>query len=321
MKLQGTKRQGMKLLAGFSMAVAAAAQGVVVETATAGFAVAPLSARGDLSRQATAARRAIRGKVYRYRAFVTGTPDPAPLAKALGAAPVTVIRVQGLPLAGALISLEAVTARGKNPGGLLFLSGQPATNADQSFAQLDTVLRAAALEPSDLLQLTCYSTAPENASATLSLAARRYPAAARNLVQIPAPEGRTLIECEAVARARRPAGYLNPESLAKSANYTQAVGIDTPKLMWSGLREVGECSAGAVRAAFTALAGTLDARGGSIRQVAMSHLYPYSKDASDLLRAIRFDFYDRARPPASTMLVFPPGPGPCAAIETVQPVR
>ena len=311
----------MRVFAGLLAAVSAAAQVVVVDTARAGFAVAPLSARGDALRQAKDGRRAIGGKPHRYRAFVTVDADHAALAKALGTRAVSVVRVAGLPLPGAVLSLEAVTATGRNPNGLLFLSGQPSDRAEKSFDQLDAVLREAGIEAGGLLQLTCFSSTLADAPATLAVAARRYPSAARNLVQILAPEGRTFIECEGVARARQEAAYLNPPGLPKSPNYTQAVGIDAPRLVWSGLHRAADCSPAAVRSAFTAMADALASRGASVREVAVSQLYPFSREGGDLIRSTRFDFYDRAYPPGSTMVNFPPQPGVCVAVEAVAPQR
>ena len=51
---------------------------------------------------------------------------------------------------------------------------------------------------------------------------------------------------------------------------------------------------------------SLQAAGASIKQVAMSSLFPTSQAASDLIRQTRFDFYDKTRPPASTLLLSPP---------------
>ena len=311
----------MRAFAGLLAAVSAAAQVVVVDTARAGFAVAPLSAHGDVLRQAKDGRRAIGGKPYRYRAFVTVDADPSALAKAVGTRAISVVRVAGLPLPGAVLSLEAVTAAGHNPNGLLFLSGQPSDLAEKSFDQLDKVLHAAGIEPAGLLQLTCFSSTLDHASATLALAARRYPSAARNLVQILAPEGRTFIECEGVAQARQATGYLNPSPLPTSPNYTQAVGADSPRLVWSGLHRAADCSPAAVRSAFAAMAGALGSKGASVREVAMSQLYPFSKEGADLIRSTRFDFYDRAHPPGSTMVNFPPQPGVCVAVEAIAPQR
>jgi len=44
--------------------------------------------------------------------------------------------------------------------------------------------------------------------------------------------------------------------------------------------------------------------GASVKDVAMSHIYPLSNQSADQVRRIRFEFYDKARPPASTMLIF-----------------
>ena len=41
-----------------------------------------------------------------------------------------------------------------------------------------------------------------------------------------------------------------------------------------------------------------------MKNVAMSSLYPLSTSIAEQVRRIRFDFYDKSRPPASTMLNF-----------------
>jgi hypothetical protein len=44
--------------------------------------------------------------------------------------------------------------------------------------------------------------------------------------------------------------------------------------------------------------------GASIKEVAWSSIYPLSNSIGDQVRKIRFEFYDPARPPASTLLAF-----------------
>ena len=59
-----------------------------------------------------------------------------------------------------------------------------------------------------------------------------------------------------------------------------------------------------VRLAFGRLGNALESVGGSFKNVAMTQLYPLSRATADLIRKIRFEFCDPARPPASTSLLF-----------------
>ncbi|MBO0719900.1 MAG: RidA family protein [Blastocatellia bacterium] len=74
-------------------------------------------------------------------------------------------------------------------------------------------------------------------------------------------------------------------------------------VVYSELRLVGPQEA-ETRAAFAQLQQALESAGSSIKQVEMSQLYPTSRTGSELVRKVRFDFYDKARPPASTLLIF-----------------
>jgi enamine deaminase RidA (YjgF/YER057c/UK114 family) len=48
----------------------------------------------------------------------------------------------------------------------------------------------------------------------------------------------------------------------------------------------------------------LTAVGASIKEVVWSSVYPLSQSIADEVRKIRFEYYDLARPPASTLLPF-----------------
>ena len=52
------------------------------------------------------------------------------------------------------------------------------------------------------------------------------------------------------------------------------------------------------------LAKSLEPAGAKLTGVAMSSIYPLSSMITEKVRAIRFEFYDKTRPPASTMLTF-----------------
>ena len=56
--------------------------------------------------------------------------------------------------------------------------------------------------------------------------------------------------------------------------------------------------------AFGRLDKALDAVHSSLKLVAFSSLYPLSNGMLAKIRNIRFEYYDKARPPASTMVLF-----------------
>jgi enamine deaminase RidA (YjgF/YER057c/UK114 family) len=58
------------------------------------------------------------------------------------------------------------------------------------------------------------------------------------------------------------------------------------------------------RLAFQRLERTLQSGGGSLKTAVMMNIYPLSVQLMDLVRGVRFEFLDRERPPASTMLLF-----------------
>jgi enamine deaminase RidA (YjgF/YER057c/UK114 family) len=59
-----------------------------------------------------------------------------------------------------------------------------------------------------------------------------------------------------------------------------------------------------VRLAFQRMAKVLEAQKTSTKQVVFSNLYPISNRVLELARKVRFEFFDTAKPPASTALVF-----------------
>ena len=97
---------------------------------------------------------------------------------------------------------------------------------------------------------------------------------------------------------------VQPEGLAHSPNYSHVALLGPGKVIFSGMHYARGTQDSDARELFTALDEELATAASGARHVAMSSLYPTSTAASDLVRRIRFEFYDRSRPPASTMVVF-----------------
>ncbi len=307
---------------------------IVAETRKLSFQVAPMSPKGLLSQQVRDGIKAIGrlnggANIVRLRAFVAGTGDLRRVqavvseefsARRAALPVITVVQVGALPMEGAQVVLEAVSAgrRDVNPHGLAFLSGQ-AVSADEellnieplaakSIGQLRTALAGAGLAPADVMRATCFCSSLHDLDAVRRLAGAEYPNAALNFVQMQRGHTRGLVECEAVARLKSPPGaplkLVNPPGLASSPNYSQVALVGAGRVALSGSQLAFRAQDDDVRLAFERLSKSMEPTGASLRHVAMSSIYPLSSVMTDKVRALRFEFYDRSRPPASTMLLF-----------------
>lgn len=296
--------------------------------------VTPLSAKGLMSQQTREAvkslLRQLRGaQVVRVRAFVAGSGDLRRVQSIVAemfaerhlALPVmSVVQVGALPLAGAQVVLEATAMEKKevNPHGLAWISGQGQTDknplanvmpmAQRSMANLKKAVDAIGAEPSGVLRVTCFLSALDTAAALPGLVASTFPGTVFLQVQVQRASYVGVAECEAVARLSKPRGsgveLINPETLTKSPNYTQIAAISAPKVILSGAQMQFGYQDNDARLAFQRLTRVLDAAGTSVKQVVFASTYPLSPSLSEQVRRLRFDYFDRSRPPASTLLPF-----------------
>jgi enamine deaminase RidA (YjgF/YER057c/UK114 family) len=293
-----------------------------------------LSGRGLLSQQVRDALKAldrVRGgaTLIKLRAFVAGTGDLRRVQQIVSDTfedrrqplpALSVIQVGGLPLEGAQLALEAVLADRKaaNPGGVAFLAGQQivAENptarmqplAEKSVAQLDAVLAAAGAAKDDLLRITCFMTTLEDVDAERQTVAREFPRAPAVFVQLQREPRASLVECEAVARLTTAPGVspklLNPPALAVSPNYSQAVLAGPVKLAFTGSQMAFGLRSEDAGLAFQRLEKALGGVRASLRDAVWTSYYPLSSPAAELIRKMRFDFLNKAAPPAATMVPF-----------------
>lgn len=305
---------------------------VVAPTKSLRFQVSNPEPKGTFLEQAKRAESKIKGKVYRYRAFVRPDADIGLLNLTLRAPVLSVIRVASMPHPDQKISLEAVTSGGRNPHGLVFISGQgvgknevlPKVSplAQTAFDNLDKALKAVQLTAADVLTVTCYLSALGDVGEVQAMAMTRYPSATRNHLQIPMGYGRALVECEAVARAKSAVAFVSPEGLAKSPNFTHVAGISSNHMVWSGLHTAAKCDEAGVRKMFQSLAAALQKHGADAKNVTFSYLYPTTQESTDLTRNLRFEVYSKQNPPASTLIPFA-GVGDknaCTAVEVAAAV-
>jgi enamine deaminase RidA (YjgF/YER057c/UK114 family) len=297
---------------------------VSAETERLVFRVAPLSAKGLLSQQVRDGLRALlkdaRGTTYvKVRAFVAGTGDMRRVQtilsetfseKRLPVPALSTIQGGALPGEGVQVALEAIGVQRKavNPHGLAFISGQAADTGAKSVEQIQTALRGLGLEGKNVLSVSCFLSTLDNHSALRSGVAAAFPGAAASFVQMQRLPVRIPVECEAVAALNRPAAQrvqmVNPEGLTPSPNYSQVAVVGPGRIVVTGTQMGFGTEPADVRLAFDRLAKSLDTQQVSCKDVVYTHVYPVSNVAAERVRAVRFDYFDKARPPASTLLPF-----------------
>ncbi|MBI2689526.1 MAG: hypothetical protein HYX27_24730 [Acidobacteria bacterium] len=307
---------------------------VTVETAKLEFLASPLSGKGLLSQQVRDGLKALRTQagqrqIVKLRAFVAGTGDQrrvqsivsetfAERKQALPA--VSTVQVGLLPMEGSQVVLEAVVQGKKavNPNGLAFLSGMGGQGTetpekllpmlDKAINDLTRATRAAGGEPSDVLRVTCLLSSLDSVAEVRTRMAAAFPTAVMVAVQAQRLHDKSLAECEAVARLRtRPAAaltMLNPPDLNPSPMYSKGALIGSEKIILTGTQLAFHSEDKDVQLAFQRMSKVLESAHSSMKHVAFSSLYALTNFVVAKIRATRFDYYDKARPPASTLLLF-----------------
>jgi len=307
---------------------------VTVETAKVEFLVSPLSGKGLLSQQVRDGLKALRSQagsrpIVKIRAFVAGTGDQRRVPSIVSETfsdkkqplpAVATIQVGQLPMEGAQVVLEAVVVAKKavNPNGLGYLSGMGGIGTDgpekvlpmldKAIADLTKAAKVAGSEPSDVMRVTCLLSALDSMGEVRTRVAAAFPSAVLTAVQAQRLHDRGLAECEAVIRLRtKPAGaltMLNPPEMNPSPAYSKGALIGSDKLILTGTQLAFHNEDKDVHLAFQRIAKVLEGAHSSMKLVAFSSLYSLTNAMTAQIRAARFDYYDKAKPPASTLLLF-----------------
>ena len=236
------------------------------ETSRLLFHVSPLSAKGLLSQQTRDALKAMLkasggATVVHLRAFVAGSGDMRRVPqivsevfqeKKLPLPSVSVVQVGGLPMEGAQVVLEAVSAgkREVNPGGLAFV---PAQALEQM---------AGALRGATPLRVTCFVKMLDNVSAI----AAQFPSAAVDVVQTQRDSARSETSCEAVLRGGD---------------------IKASKLAFTGAQVAFGNDEKAATLAFQRLDKYLTDAGVQPADIIATNIYPLSSRIGELARKLR----------------------------------
>jgi len=295
---------------------------VVANTDRLVFRVSPLSAKGLLSQQVRDGLKVLLKNekdepLVKLRAFTAGSGDTRRVQTVLSETlkdtrlpmpALSVAQVGALPLIGAQVVIESIAVAKKpvNPNGLAFISGQRADSVEKSAADLRTALAAGGMQPVDVLRVGCFLSSLDNSAAIHEQLRADFPSAAVTVLQIQRVALGSAAECEAVARLRAPIDApvkaLNPGGLASTEAYSQMVLVRAPKLALTGAQLAFGKEPTDVRRAFQRLQKDLDTVHASLKDTVVAHMYALSHPVAGQVAQIRFDFYDRDRPPAGTIL-------------------
>ncbi|MGO9968541.1 MAG: hypothetical protein ACLPY2_14820 [Bryobacteraceae bacterium] len=298
------------------------------------FRVTPLSAKGLLSAQVRDSlhallRQANGETVLKVRAFVAGSGDLRRVRDLVSEVfadrkqplpALSLIRAGGLPLEGAQVVLEAISAARKevDPFGLAWISAQveksdnpldpAAPLAARSLARLGKAIATAGAAPADVLRVTCFLSRLDGADGLRASLAGQYPHAALDLVETQRAPAEALAACEAVARLRSGPGAplrpLNSEGLPAEAGQSQMALVNSAELILTGTQASFGYQEADSRLAFERLLKELQQAGASAADVAFVHYYPLSGRIAQQVRQLRAGFLNSDPPPAGSLVVF-----------------
>ncbi len=284
-------------------------EAVAADTGRLSLQVSPLSDKGLLSQQVRDALRALArlnhgGTIVKLRAFVAGSGDLRRIKdivaeefterkQALPA--VSTIQVGALPMTGAQVVIEAVSAerRPVNPSGLAFISAVDAKQPSAAVAQLQDSARRAGVSAPQVLRITCFLSSLEEVSSLRSAAAAAFPAAAAAFVQSQRLGLEPQAACEAVGRLDAP-----PASPVAIAN--GAATVNAPKVILTATQLVFRDQDSDFRLAYQRLGKSMGALGATMSDVLWTGAYALTRPGAAQIDAIQKEFLDRARPPAGT---------------------
>jgi enamine deaminase RidA (YjgF/YER057c/UK114 family) len=298
------------------------------------FHTTPLSSKGLLSPQIREALKALSREcggetILKIRAFVAGSGDVRRVRDLVSEyftdrkqplPALTLVRAGGLPMEGSQVVLEAIAAAKKdvNPHGLALISAQAATLEDplapvaplaaNSLTVLQQAVQAAGSAPADVVRVTCFLSSLDRLDATRLPIAAAFPKAALDFVQTQRSPNHAIAACEAVARLSSdpaaPVRMINPPGLPPADGQSQIVQLNTPEVVLSGAQASFGFQESDARLAFERLDKELQQAGSSAQKVVFAHFYPLTQSIAGQVRKLAPDFFDRARPPAGSMILF-----------------
>ena len=271
---------------------------ISAETSRLVFHVSPLSNKGLLSQQVRDALKALLrdthgATIVKLRAFVAGSGDMRRVSTIvsetftehkLALPALSTIEVGALALEGSQVVIESIALDKKtvNPDGLAFYSAQP----------------IAKLHPlTGTLRATCFLSSFDALAKMRPEVEKAFAGAEVNFVQSQRMGFEASDECEAVVRLdhapAQPVGIENGAAM-----------VNTPKIVLTGTQMAFRDTDADLRLAFERLQKALEPLGVSYKDVFWSSAYPLTRPVEGKVRAMEQEFFDRAKPPAGTMLLF-----------------
>ena len=231
--------------------------------------------------------------IVKLRAFVAGSGDLRRVSAIVSETftehklplpAVSTIGVGALPMEGAQVLMESVSMSKKasNPNGLAFYSAQP-------IKQLQPV--------PETLRATCFLSSLDDLSKVQPKVFSLFPGAVIVFVQSQRLAFEARDVCEFVTRLDTPP--------ASSVAMRDGVAlVNSPKIVLTGIQMAFRDSDADLRLAFERLRKELESLGMTYKDVFWSSTYTLTRPVQEKTRALQQDFYDRARPPMGTVLLF-----------------
>jgi enamine deaminase RidA (YjgF/YER057c/UK114 family) len=303
------------------------------QTAQLTFRASPLIADGILSKQVRSALKALfrqtrKNRIVHLRAFVAGSGDTrrvqavvsemfAERNSPLPSLSVVQVGKLAMPMAQVMIEAVAESKKAQNAHGLAFISGQAVASgeavlevaplAKRSIDNIRSATFSLGSEPgSDVLRVTCFCSSLDDSNEVRREMKSAFPGAVLNHMQLRRVYTRASVNCEAVVRLREDKTdalkFENPERLVRPTEHSQVAIVTSERLAFSGTQIAFAHQDEDVKLAFERLEESLDDSGSAMNKVVFSRFYTLSSTIGDSIRRIRFGFFDRETPPASTMV-------------------
>ncbi len=263
---------------------------VIAETGKLAFHVSPLSGKGLLTPQVHDALKALdraggSATFVKLRAFVAGTGDMRRVAaivaedfsdRKMPIPAVTTIQVGALPMEGAQVVIESISAEKKtlNPNGLAFFSAQRVPELQAAAKARDAVM----------VQVTCFVGELAQVDGARAAVTSAFPGAAANFVQLTRLSVEPGISCEGAGRLQNP-------------------GSSPAKLVFTGIQMSFGDQEQAVRLAYGRLGRALETMKASYSNALVMSVYSLSRTMADKAAALAPEFLGSARPGGSTEIV------------------
>ena len=267
---------------------------VIAETGKLAFHVSPLSAKGLLTQQVHDALKALDrangGATFvKLRAFVAGTGDMRRVAtivaedfsdKKMPLPAVTTVQVGALPLEGAQVVIESISAEKSdkkplNPNGLTFFSAQHAPELAAAAKAQDAVM----------VQITCFVGDLNQVDSARAAVTSAFPGAAANFVQLTRLAVEPGISCEGVGRLQKP-------------------GRSPAKLVFTGIQMAFGDQEQALRLAYGRLGRALETMKAGYPDALVMSVYSLDRTMGDKAATLAHEFLGpTVHPVSSTQIV------------------